>query len=126
MGRRLRQAKAIPKKLLEKWRFQLFEGPFERFPAAKSKPGFITVAPSKRKQTHQYDSDGTREEFPSRSNRCPTASACFSDKKDKLQPFSGVRSFGVVVATLTNFVVCRRPSAILSRAVFKYYKKYVL
>lgn len=55
MGRRLRQAKAIPKKLLEKWRLQLFEGPLERSPAAKSKPGFVAAAPSKRRQTHQCD-----------------------------------------------------------------------
>ena len=55
MGRRLRQVKAIPKKLLEKWRLQLFEGPFERSPAAKSKPGFVAAAPSKRRQTHQCD-----------------------------------------------------------------------
>ena len=62
-------------------------------------------------------SDGTDEEFPSRSGcRCPTASACFSDKRDKLQPFSGVRGFGVVVGTLANFIICRRPAAILSRA----------
>ena len=62
-------------------------------------------------------SDGTREEFPSRSGcRCPTASACFSDKRDKLQPFSGACGFGVVVGTLASFVVCRRPAAILSRA----------
>ena len=45
-----------------------------------------------------------------------TASACFSDKRDKLQPFSGARGFGVVVGTLASFVVCRRPAAILSRA----------
>ena len=62
-------------------------------------------------------SDGTREEFPSRSGcRGPTASACFSDKRDKLQPFSGARGFGVVVGTLASFVVRRRPAAILSRA----------
>ena len=92
MGRRLRQAKAIPKKLLEKWRLQLFEGPLERSPAAKSKPGFVAAAPSKRRQTHQCDQRRLREEFPSRSGcRCPTASECFSDKRDKLQPFSGAR-----------------------------------
>ena len=55
MGRRLRQAKVLPKKLLEKWRLQLFEGPLERSPAAKSKPGFVAAAPSKRRQTHQCD-----------------------------------------------------------------------
>ena len=55
MGRRPRQDKAIPKKLLEKWRRQLFEGPLERSPAAKSKPGFVAAAPSKRRQTHQCD-----------------------------------------------------------------------
>ena len=123
MGRRLRQAKAIPKKLLEKWRPQLFEGPLERSPAAKSKPGFVAAAPPKRRQTHQCDqrrrargvSKSKWLQVPNRQ-RCPTASACFSDKRDKLQPFSGARGFGVVVGTLASFVVCRRPAAMLSRA----------
>ena len=91
----------------------------ERSPAAKSKSGFVAAAPSKWRQTRltSATSDGTREEFPSRSNcRCPTASACFSDKRNKLQPFSGACSFGVVVGTLASFVVCRRPAAILSKA----------
>ena len=118
MGRRLRQAKAIPKKLLEKWRPQLFEGPLERSPAAKSQnQGLLPPLRQNGDRFTNATSDGTDEEFPSRSGcRCPTASACFSDKRDKLQPFSGARGFGVVVGTLASFVVCRRPAAILSRA----------
>ena len=118
MGRRLRQAKAIPKKLLEKWCPQLFEGPLERSPAAKSQSqGLLHPLRQNGDRLTSATKDGAREEFPSRSGcRCPTASAYFSDKRDKLQPFSGARGFGVVVGTLTSFVVCRRPGTILSRA----------
>ena len=74
---------------------QLFEGPLERSSAAKSKPEFIAAAPSRSFQLEL-------------AAGCPTASACFSDKRNNCNP-SAV-PLASVLGTLVSFVVCRGPA----------------